>query len=464
MKPFIKFIGKLVLLPEAEPLSGSFARKLRVFLKNTSKTVSLRWPVAAFLLMSFLMPALIPLVSCRPAAEFSELYICSSVDEENFSPVNVTGQFDIEAESIYATINVSGVKPGDTWRFTWKNTGTGFVLADAANVYSTGETRYMEGYLSHKLVPHGSDPIIGEPGNYVVEFYHNSELKASSLFTIKEPLAKVKDVIFSGGIDKEGKPSGQKTMFYQDETVFVFVELDYRIPGDLVELQWYGNGGELSGKSSYTVNEGCYFPGYVIFEIYNEIPWPIGDYRVEIIHNGIKSAGEVFETKPYDYMGEAVNEATVYENTGYGFRINYPRSWSFEEGEEESGLRVRFYPDKPEKDFVVYMWVYKDGYYPGQNELSGFSDNLLQGVIESGSGEKPDIKKKESEGKIGDVPFKEIEYSYYLQDKTEYWNAAFSYILHNKKMYVLFRVSSNDYLKYASEACMDMRNSIEFIE
>ncbi|MFZ3386354.1 MAG: hypothetical protein WA120_04185 [Candidatus Hydromicrobium sp.] len=98
-------------------------------------------------------------------------------------------------EKIFATIRVSGTKAEDIWEFTWINVNTGEIIADSTGRYLEEGSGYIEGYLSNYIVPAQEEGIIGEPGNYRVEVFHNGLLEGEYCFKVVEK--EVPDATFS---------------------------------------------------------------------------------------------------------------------------------------------------------------------------------------------------------------------------------------------------------------------------
>ena len=179
------------------------------------------------------------IVSCAPEQVFGELIICREIDSSTFEPGDACGDFDIEVEQVFAAVEVSGVKAEDKWRFTWKNLGTDEVIADSTNVYSTETTGYIEGFFSNKLVPNGNGNIIAEPGDYSVSFYHNGELKSAGEFRINKPSVEILEVGFSKDIDEQGNPLNESKEFFQRDTIFTAIQVNYMIEGDQFSIKWF---------------------------------------------------------------------------------------------------------------------------------------------------------------------------------------------------------------------------------
>src|SRR4030065_1253742 len=144
--------------------------------------------------------------SCIHKLSFGELTVCGEIDTITFAPAEIKNSFDIDAAKILAVIEVSGIKAQDSWKFVWTNEDTGEVIAESANKFSEDSRGYIEGYLSYCLTPDDEAGIIGKPGNYRVDFYHNEKLISGADFIIKITAMEITGVILSRDIDESGQP------------------------------------------------------------------------------------------------------------------------------------------------------------------------------------------------------------------------------------------------------------------
>jgi hypothetical protein len=124
---------------------------------------------------------------------FGNLVICRDVNLNDDSPIKPTDEFKYGTEQIIATMDVFGADLDDECKFTWVNKDTGETVRDFIFKYgdnwSKGGTRY-NGYFAMgiELGDEGLEDhaILGVPGNYKVNFYHNGYLVGSDSFKIKE--------------------------------------------------------------------------------------------------------------------------------------------------------------------------------------------------------------------------------------------------------------------------------------
>lgn len=413
------------------------------------------------LLLFLFLPVFSIISSCAPEIIFGELIICEEIDSVTFAPLAVKDDFKIDAEKIYVAIEVTGVRGDDTWRFTWTNIETGEVLADAANLYSSDNKDYVQGYLSNYIIPGSSGSIIGEPGSYRVDFYHNSILEGSSEFTIEAPEAGILDVVLTGEVDDSSEPSGPKETFYPEDRIFIAVKLNYRLIGDELSIKWYDGEEMLLGESRNIIEEDIFTPGYIAFEAINanELPWPYDNYKVEVYHRD-----KIFESYNYEVIPEpipehAFQEENIYKNTDIGFSIIFPDNWKVEESEDEAGLKINFIPLDEEMNVAMDILVYNDKYYPPKDEYSDFADEEIIESITSADPEK--LVKTESDVSLDNITYKEIEFLN-NEDGENGVNITMSFIENDKKLFLFIKVSDLLYMEFAEKVYVDMLESLSF--
>jgi len=123
-----------------------------------------------------------------PALSFNKLTICESVDENTNAPINAANKFKLGTRKIYATINVAGASIYDSFKFVWKYANTKNTIIEYSGNYLT-ETYYFAGYeYSFLTIPESGSidnyKVFSEPGDYIVEFYHNTDLVSTEGFKI----------------------------------------------------------------------------------------------------------------------------------------------------------------------------------------------------------------------------------------------------------------------------------------
>ena len=401
------------------------------------------------------------IVSCAPEQVFGGLIICMEVDGTTYEPKNECDDFDIEADQIFAVIKVSGVKAEDIWRFTWENLDTGEVIADSTNIYSAQTTGYIEGFFSNKLIPNGIDNIIAKPGDYSVSFYHNRELKGTGEFRINKPSVEILEVSFSKDIDGQGDPVGISKEFLQRDTIFAAIKVNYKIKNDRFSIKWFKGEDEFLKEESFKVDDDHYMPGYIIFQLINEDgkAFPIDIYRVEILYRGEAAGQYYFDVVPEEFSSDIFSGGSKYKNEDHLLEFDYPDRWTFTEEEIESGLKVQFIPEEPEKNIIINIWALGEEYSPEEDDYTSFADGLLdeETVPEGENG----IERTDGWKTLGDIEIFEIEYRN-KQESDKAWCVTFNFIKNDDMLYLFMRLSDLDYTDYALKILDRMMGSLQF--
>lgn len=416
------------------------------------------------LLASALFLSALPfsLSSCTHREVFGEMVICSDIDSQTFEPVDLGDEYEINSSQIVAAVKVSGIKGGDRWRFTWRNSDTGKVIADSANIYSTNNSAFVEGYLSNRLLPAEGASIIAEPGNYSVSYYHNGELKAESGFIIKKPSPKIEEIGMYKGLDENGEPETESQVFYQGDEVYAAIKLDYKLSGEKYGIKWY-QGDVLLGEEEYYIRENSYIPGYIIFQLINESQeaFPVESYKLEIIGSGRIVEEYIFEVIPEEYSDSIFAGDQAYINDEFGFEITHPDGWFIVEEEIEAGIKTGFTPDDRIKKIIIDMWVLKKDYSPEPADYSSFADKLL--AEQEDQDQEGDIEKTESSGTAGDIELFEVRYDNI--DKTGGgWSMTFSFFKKDGLLFLFMRLADPSYIDYSEKVVDYMIGSISFNE
>jgi len=117
-------------------------------------------------------------------AAFGDLQISKKIDNKTFKPLSISYEFDEGFREIYAAIFVSGVELDDRYTFKWLNIDTGEKIIDFSGNYFTTDG-FVPNFIS---IPREEDiedyKIFSEPGEYMIEFYHNGKLIDSAAFSI----------------------------------------------------------------------------------------------------------------------------------------------------------------------------------------------------------------------------------------------------------------------------------------
>lgn len=422
--------------------------------QNTAKT--LVTIITALLLLTFIFFA----TSCKPELKFGKLVVCLEVDEETFAPVEIRDDFVTGDEKIFAVIDASGVKAQDVWRFIWRNKDTEEVIADLTGSYSESESGYMEGYLSNYIVPGEEGGIIGEPGNYSVSFYHDGQLISSTDFVIEAPELEIIEVALSKEVDDAGKPVEVFNSFYPDDIINASVRLNSKKNNDSISVKWYRGDKELLGEEQVTIEDDYYLESYIVFMVTNDEPWPLGDYNLEVFHNGSLDGSYTFEIVRKEMSDAGFDQNKIYESQDYKFSIGYPDGWSYHEEDIEEGFEVVFVPEPDYIDVRIKMRILEKGYFPGKEEYSDFADSVVKDLDMEILNGDTEVKKTESSGEIDDVEYSLINY-YYPGEDEEGWDIDFIFIGRTSRLYLFIKVCGVYYKGSADEVYDSMLESLQ---
>ena len=415
--------------------------------------------ITTFLVLSFFISFSFTISSCAPELKFGDLTICEQIDDETGEPIKPKDEFDISIDKIYATIKVSGVRAEDNKRFTVKNEGTGEIIFDETEKYSTKETGYIEGYFYIETEDRKEDQILLEPGKYVVEFYHKGELIDSASFKVNTPEIRIIDVILANEVDENMEPTNPTNEFSSEDVFYVCAKLNYQIKGNILNAKWYTEQNELIDETEYEIPDNYYGgDSYITFSLSSENPWPGGKYTVEIYLNkslyGKYDFGVVGEEAP---TTASFSQGNVYDNQEYKFSVNYPDNWMYTEEEDETGLEVQFIPTGEVEISVLVIVINEDYFVPDQ--LSEYVDALVQSVMEEGNFEQVD--RQEYSGEIHGFPYEEYDYTLKGEDDSEY---GLNTVLINKgdSLFIFSGLSGAEYYDQASEIFVGMLSSLNF--
>ena len=415
--------------------------------------------LAAIIITAFIL-LFAPIVSsCTHKLSFGDLTICGEIDMVTFAPVEVKNNFDIDVQKIFAVIYVSGARAQDVWKFVWINENTGKIIAESTNKYSKEDKGYIEGYLSNCLTPGKEEGIIGEPGNYRVDFYHNNQLISSAGFIIESPTMEITEVILSREIDEAGQPLSATESFYPDDAIYTLVGLNCQISGETVGVKWYKGEDELLGEKEFNIVENYYLSDYIIFKITNDELWPISDYKIEVDHNRLLEGKYYFKVVKKDIPDATFNKNNIYIKEEYKFSICYPDDWNCGDDESEAGLEVDFIPGSDNINVIIRMRVLKEGHFPSEENYSDFSNQLLNDLV--ASNDTPEVEKSESTGEIGDVTYRQINYHYPGEDK-DGWDVDLIFINRSNMLYLFLKVSDIYYKRFADKVYKNMLDSLSF--
>jgi len=409
--------------------------------------------VLAFLILfCFIASILIAVLSCAPEPAFEELIVCEEIDSKTFAPVAQKDEFDVGVKVIYAVTKVSGVRASDSWRYIWKNIDSGEIISDLTGKYSSKETGYLEGYFSSCIHLREGGYIIAEPGDYRVAFYHNDELKGSAVFKIKVPETKIIEVILANEVSEEMEPARTANQFNHLDVIYACVKLNYLIEGNTLDSKWYFEEDRLINENRYDISENYYEPGYVTFNIFNEDPWPPGNYSVEIYLNKALHGKYDFEV----IKAEVVFE-NIYENDEYMFSMHYPDDWEYEEAEIDDGVRVDFLPPREEINIIISVMLLDEKY--SGNQILKLADKISDEASSSNNWKQVD--KVEKNKQLGEISYNEVSYKY-TDNKEDGWVMTLSFITQNNKLYLFMGLTDAESEDLAEEIYYGMLDTLTF--
>jgi len=403
-------------------------------------------------------------ISCLPEQEFGTLTVCSEIDPETKKPSNDKSEFDVFDSKIYATISASGIKADDNMRFTIKEEESGTVVADLTEKYSKKEDGFIAGNFYIEYEKAEDSDILLPPGKYIVDFYHNGELKDSANFNVGAPQVRILEISLANEVDQNMEPVNTTQEFNIADTVYACVSLNYIISGNTVSAKWYSGQGELLEEKEIDITEDYYEEGYVTFSLVDEEGWTPGKYYVEIYLNDSlygKFDFEVMGPEPGEVTDGAVsgeisfNQNNVYFSEEYGFSIAYPDNWTTEESEDETGLSVIFNPTA--QDFPVSMFVgmIKEGNWQA-DQLESIADEITM----SGSGLNQ-VDKSTDTGQMHGFPYE--EYDYVLEDEEGVqYEAVCLMIKKDKELFLFFGINMIDFSQVSFNTYVTMLQSISF--
>jgi hypothetical protein len=268
------------------------------------------------------------ITSCTPEVTFGDLNICSEIDSETYAPIVNKDEFDIDTEMIFVTIMISGVNPQDNYRFTWRNKDTEEIIGEKSDKYSSEEGGSLEGYVSSWLAPEKEGYVIAQPGDYIVDFFHNGNLESSAEFKILAPIEVAEEEIslysYNLGNIYENQEYGFSINYPDyweiDEYYGEFgTKVDFYAPIDFYEH--YGFDEEVE---------------YVRIQLSIEpTPATIKDGNDEAVYNYLAekrddSAADTVESGDFNLINREEYQGNLIEETAYEFIYYFNNSDGFE--------------------------------------------------------------------------------------------------------------------------------------
>ena len=407
--------------------------------------------ILIYLLTILLVLSLTPLtVSCKKEAVFGNLITCQSLNKDTFEPVNPANEFDLFSKEISATINIQNIKGTDNFKFLWKNEQTGEVIGEYSGKYKEGEKRYGSGWFSATLYVQQGKDAIALPGNYVVEFYHNNELKSLAKFKIKEPEAKILNVSLASEVNENYEPVKTAQQFDSGNIIYACIQMNYLIKGDSLAAKWYDANGNVIYENSVKFDNSVYKTSWVDFslEAENNKPIPEGNYKVEIYYNNVKYNEYPFTVAVAEGQMQTADVTFNNGNTfseakeKYYFTIKYPDSNEYVFEENNSGMTVTFKPKNQNEAYTTMMIVFKKGYVPSTQDFGSLADELAN---QSSQGMKQNGDNTEAERKLVDgTAYKEYIY-YFTDDNNNEFGLILGFIPKFDNLYIWYGFAHKSY-------------------
>lgn len=421
--------------------------------------------IILFLVVLLFVLTIVPFTtSCVPKLTFGNLLFCESIDDETGEAIDPKDEFDIDVEKLFAVIKVSGVKAEDNYRFTLKNKDTGEIIQDITEKYSRKEKGFLVTNVRLELERAKEKQLMLEPGDYLVEFYHKGELIEDAEFEIKKPEAQILEVTLASEINDKFEPVNPTDVFGTTDTFYACVKLDYHLAGDRLAAKWYFGEDQFIDESNQEL-VNYYLPGYTTFKMSGDAsnPWPVGEYKVEIYFNGA-----LYNTYDFEVEGDETAEGTaadvtfymgnVYTSENFGFSVEYPDNWIYEEDEEAGeGVFVIFSPDQ-DLPVMFTVTMFKEGFFD-PDKLGEKADEVVEGITSGSDFDK--TKVSEDGAVLFGYPYEEYIYTFTDADGIEF-QIDYTMILKDKDLFMFIGVSTTDYSNIAVDVFIKSLSSVNF--
>ena len=305
---------------------------------------------------------------------FGKLVVCESIDDETYEPINSTNEFDIGFREIYAAINVSDAIPDDTFTYKWKYADSGETISDFTFNYFK-----PDGYIPDYILLSEEDDInnyhlFSEPGDYVVEFYHNEKLIDTAMFTVNQTGLTFGDLVVCSEIDDStDAPLGEIGEF---DIGIRNICATIHITGVKAEDSWsfvFREAGTSDTirefTDSYTPNQEDYFEGYkaICLNVLEDesirnirMFGQPSHYTVDFYHNGDLIDSTDFIIKPTEVSFGYFGFYEGIEETEDGTFIPVGEKSEFEYGTEVIVAAVKTFGWISKDDYYYFIWKNKD--------------------------------------------------------------------------------------------------------
>ena len=397
------------------------------------------------------------LLSCTPDLDFGEIVTCEKLDEETYAPVIPKGSFDIGVQQIFATIKAAGIKSEDKFSFVWKNKETGKIIFENTDEYSAEKKGYIEGYIASSIYldkeDKEKDNILAEPGEYIVEFFHNSMLTDTAEFKILIPDVKILEVLLTDAVSDSYEPLNSKSQFGVFDIFYACIKLNYQIKGNTIGAKLFSNDSDLLQENKFEAVENYYKQSYTAFKFLSDIPWKSGNYYVEVYLND-----SLCQKHDFKVVAPVIELNNTYSDEQLEFSIKYPQDCEISDREDEAELAVDFLLFSGSEPLVLTLWVVNENYYPGEEEFLEYADEISNSII-STNWKQTDSGHKDYE--LNSVSVKEFSYEY-LDDENKYWKMNLSFIIDNNRLYLFEGLSNSEYTEILEVIYYGMLDTLSF--
>ncbi len=398
------------------------------------------------------------LLSCTPDLDFGEIVTCEKLDEETYAPVIPKGSFDIGVQQIFATIKAAGIKSEDKFSFVWKNKETGKIIFENTDEYSAEKKGYIEGYIASSIYldkeDKEKDNILAEPGEYIVEFFHNSMLADTAEFKVLIPDVKILEVLLTDAVSDSYEPLNSKNQFDVFDIFYACVKLNYQIEGNTIGAKLFSNDSDLLQENQFETVENYYKQSYTAFKFLSDIPWKSGNYSVEVYLNG-----SLCQKHDFKVAVSVIELNNTYSDEQLEFSIKYPQDCEISDCEDEAGLAVDFLLFSGSEPLVLTLWVINENYYPGEDEFLEYADEISNDINSTNNWKQTDSGHKDYE--LNSVSVKEFSYEY-LDDEDKYWKMNLSFIIDNNRLYLFEGLSNSEYSEILEVIYYGMLDTLSF--
>ncbi len=320
--------------------------------------------VTSIIVLSLLL--FLPSCFLLPTFSFGDLTISTEIDKETGAPLNSKNEFTIDVKKIYAAIKVNGVNADDNKRFTILNEDSGQIIFDLTDEYSTETEGPVGGNFYIETNDIEEDQLLLEPGNYIVSFYHDGQLKDSVEFKVKKPEVEILDVFLSSEIDESTlEPLNSVNEFKDSDTVFISIKTNYQLPGDIYSVRWYFGEDEIIDVVDVEITESLYETGSLALWLTSEKFRGPGNYNAEIyLNNSIYGKYDFIVT-----LDEVVEE-TIEDYKRIILLFGYPDQFTiiFDESNNNKRIDTWIYFD------MDVLFILEDGIYVDSEQYYGGKD------------------------------------------------------------------------------------------